>query len=101
MSRVAISALVASAIRASRPWARSAEDWACSASDRACSAMDRASSASCRADCSAANAASRSRSTRTRSVTSVCTPTKLTSVPSPSKTGLIDSWFQKAEPSLR
>ena len=101
MSRVAISVLVASAISASRLCARSASDWARSASDRACSAIARASSASRRAACSAAKAASRSRSTRTRSVTSVCTPTKLTRSPSPSKTGLTDSWFQNAVPSLR
>ncbi|WP_324275065.1 hypothetical protein [Blastococcus brunescens] len=96
-----MSALVASAMSVRRPWARSAAVRACSASLRACSATERASSASWRAVCSAANAASRSRSTRTRSVTSVCTPTKLTSSPSPSKTGLTDSWFQKALPSLR
>ena len=98
---MAISVLVASAISARRPWMRSASDRARSASAWACSAVARASSASWRAACSAANAASRSRSTRTRSVTSVCTPTKLTSCPSPSKTGLIASWFQNAVPSLR
>ena len=101
MSRVAISALVASAISASRLCARSASAWARSASARACSATARAVSASWRAACSAAKAASRSCSTRTRSVTSVCTPTKLTSAPVPSNTGLIDSWFQNAVPSLR
>ena len=62
-----------------------------SASSRRC---PRASSAS-------ASAARRSCSTITRSVTSFCTPTKLTSSPSPSNTGEIDTWFQKAVPSRR
>ena len=72
-----------------------------SASARARSATSRAFSASRRAARSAANAASRSFSPRTRSVTSVCTPTKLTSSPSPSRTGVMESWFQNAVPSLR
>jgi hypothetical protein len=54
-----------------------------------------------RASSASANAARRSCSTTTRSVTSVCTPTKLTSSPSPSNTGEIDTSFQNAVPSRR
>jgi hypothetical protein len=47
-----------------------------------------------RASSASASAARRSCSTSTRSVTSFCTPTKLTSSPLPSNTGVMETWFQ-------
>ena len=71
MSRVAASGLVASAISASRARAASATGLRPARPGHSARA----------GACSAAKAAARSSSTRTRSVTSVCTPTKLTSSP--------------------